>query len=435
MEKMKKLRKIKLINWHRFINETIEVKDSILLSGENGAGKSTILDAMQLVLTCSKNNFNKAANEKGKRNLVGYVRCKTGEEGKPFERTGQITTHIALEFYDEVKEKSFILGAVIDSSSENNEKTIWYRMDNSKIEDELFLNGKNPRKIDEFKKSKKVNHFNSMAEAKRNFKLAYGNIEEKFFELIPKALAFKPIDDIKEFVYSYVLDKKEVKIDDLKENVRMYQDFEIVLKTIKEKIKSLEEIEVEYKKVLDFKALEKKYDYYMKKINVLIEEEKINNLEEKILVSSTNLKSLKTKENDLEKSMQGIKDSKDNLEYELRNDKDYLALGEVIKEIEKESINLENLQREKREFDKYSKKARTVLKIIIEKLNNPSWAKACLEELEAFDETLDQGELKNKIEVFEKEKNKSLDEINNKRFMENSKKMKKEKSYLKLIKR
>ena len=74
------MKKVKLINWHRFVNETIKIHNSVLLSGENGAGKSTILDAIQLVLTCSKSHFNKAANEKSKRNLVGYVRYKTGKK-------------------------------------------------------------------------------------------------------------------------------------------------------------------------------------------------------------------------------------------------------------------------------------------------------------------------------------------------------------------
>ena len=46
---MKKLTKIKLINWHYFQNETINVDGSFLLSGENASGKSTILDAIQLV--------------------------------------------------------------------------------------------------------------------------------------------------------------------------------------------------------------------------------------------------------------------------------------------------------------------------------------------------------------------------------------------------
>ena len=43
---MKKLTRMKLINWHRFNNCTIEFGDSTLLSGENGAGKSTTLNAV-----------------------------------------------------------------------------------------------------------------------------------------------------------------------------------------------------------------------------------------------------------------------------------------------------------------------------------------------------------------------------------------------------
>lgn len=64
---MKKLTRLKLINWHRFSDVTIDFGDSTLISGENGAGKSTLLDAIQFVVTCSTNHFNKAAHENGKR--------------------------------------------------------------------------------------------------------------------------------------------------------------------------------------------------------------------------------------------------------------------------------------------------------------------------------------------------------------------------------
>lgn len=84
---MKKLTRMKLINWHRFNNCTIDFGDSTLLSGENGAGKSTLLDAIQFVIICSTGYFNKAAHENGKRKLTGYIRCKTGKENQPYERT------------------------------------------------------------------------------------------------------------------------------------------------------------------------------------------------------------------------------------------------------------------------------------------------------------------------------------------------------------
>lgn len=150
---MKKLTRMKLINWHRFNNCTIEFGDSTLLSGENGAGKSTLLDAIQFVIICSTGYFNKAAHENGKRRLTGYIRCKTGKENQPYERTGEISAHVALEFYEESKDKYFIIGAVVDSASEGQETTVRYLMENTRISDDLFLYGNQVKSIAEFRGS------------------------------------------------------------------------------------------------------------------------------------------------------------------------------------------------------------------------------------------------------------------------------------------
>ena len=136
---MKKLTRVKLINWHRFTNVLIDLENSVLISGENGAGKSTLLDAIQFVVTCSTNYFNKAAHENGKRKLTGYIRCKTGRENRPYERTGEISAHVALEFYEEKRQKYFIVGAVVDSASEGQEKTVRYLMDGERLEGEFIL--------------------------------------------------------------------------------------------------------------------------------------------------------------------------------------------------------------------------------------------------------------------------------------------------------
>ena len=180
---MKKLTKMKLINWHRFEDCTIDFGDSTLISGENGAGKSTLLDAVQFVVTCSANSFNKAAHENGKRKLTGYVRCKTGRESKPYERTGQITAHIALEFYEESKERYFIVGAVIDSASEGQEVTVRYLIDNKRIADDIFFRGNTPRSVSEFRTANKTirQWCKTQIEAKKMIKSRFGRIDDKFF--------------------------------------------------------------------------------------------------------------------------------------------------------------------------------------------------------------------------------------------------------------
>lgn len=51
---MKKLKKILLINWLYFSKEIIEVGDVNFLTGKNGAGKSTVIDALQIVTSLDK---------------------------------------------------------------------------------------------------------------------------------------------------------------------------------------------------------------------------------------------------------------------------------------------------------------------------------------------------------------------------------------------
>ncbi|MBR0409808.1 MAG: hypothetical protein IJI25_02220 [Eubacterium sp.] len=359
---MKKLTKIRLINWHRFTNETIPVGDSVLLSGENGAGKSTILDAVQFVLTCSKANFNKAAHEKGKRTLNTYIRCKTGREDRPYERTGSITSHIALEFMDEGRKAPFIVGVVMDSATEEKEpNTLWYLIEKKNLKDELFFQGKKVKTISMFRSSNRMvrTFATTNKEARRMMLARFGRLEDKFFTLIPKALAFRPIHDIKDFVYSYVLDAKEVNIDSLRENVRSYQHLEKMLADVRCRIKELSEIIEKEKAVETFSRREKYQDYYIA-------------LADRDIVSAgirANRQTARTKERELEETEkrqqellgdirvkeQTIRD----LDLELNMDEEYKAFRDLER---KEKQLKEQLDQDRHEMKKLKASIRAALK-------------------------------------------------------------------------
>lgn len=356
---MKKLTRMKLINWHRFINCTIDFGSSTLISGENGAGKSTLLDAIQFVVTCSANAFNKAAHENGKRKLTGYIRCKTGRENKPYERTGQLSAHIALEFYEESKKRYFIIGAVVDSASEGQETTVRYLIDNQKLSDEMFLHDRHIRSINEFRAANKgiKQWCKTQSEAKKMVQGKLGRIEDKFFRLIPKALAFKPIDDIKDFVYSYVLDEKEVNIDILRENVRTYQDLERTLESVKKRMSKLEQIEKHHDEVLSCKKKDQMYEFFLQQAQLDITKETMQELQSQIRSEEYRLQQIQDSLEQISAECKNKREMETNLRVELKQNKDFLALEEQEKEKERLESEVQSCRNDKNELMRSVRKA------------------------------------------------------------------------------
>lgn len=247
---MKKLVKIKIINWHLFANETIEIKNNAVITGENGTGKSTLLDAMQYVLTAGKAKFNSAANDSGKRTLEGYIRGKLGREGKEFLRNGDVVSYIVLEYFDETSKRSQLLGVIFELSKSNIKKELFFQLIDQKIIDELFFDGNHIYNRNEFRRNtKKLNIISNFVDKKSNVPSLYRQalgVSQKYFQLIPRALAFKPINHVYNFIFDFLLNDDPVKIDDLRNNIRAYRNLGNILKDQQNRLESLEKVESFY---------------------------------------------------------------------------------------------------------------------------------------------------------------------------------------------
>ena len=294
---MKKLSRIRLINWHYFEDETIELQGPTLITGMNTAGKSTILDAIQLILTTNTKKFNTAANEKGNRNLKGYVRCKLGYENNKYLRQGSIISFVALEFYEESYNRHFILGAKIDSVDEDSDLDIRWFIEEGRLEDLTFFTGNTPSMNEQFfKQSKKIQLVKSRNEAKVRFQRRLGNLHERFFEIIPKALAFKPMNNVKEFITNFILPEKTIDVAHLRENIELYKAFQQLLLDTEKKVEALTEIQQKYEQIIETDKEIKMYDVLIQEANILDIENQINMIEEDIKVKESFRKKL---ENDL----------------------------------------------------------------------------------------------------------------------------------------
>ena len=353
MRKMKKtLCRIRLINWHYFVNETVSVKGSCLITGENTSGKSTILDALQFVLTTSQRNFNKAANEKSNRALKGYVRCKTGDEGSIYLRKGNVISYVALEFFEEKTSKYFVLGAKIESPDEDSNLDIkWFR-EECRLENLSFINQGSPSTDEEFRRGdKKVTLIRQAKEARARFAQRLGNLDDRFFDIIPKSLAFKPIDRVKDFITNFILPERNIEVDALRTQIATLDELGKLMKTTKTKIAMLEEI---LKKYEDITAKEKEIKINNFMINKALLEsyrEDVSKHERDIEINTQKIKIEEEKKSNLEEELERARSRKTSLEVALGQNETTRLINEteqtirmLEKDIESEKKRLAKLK-------------------------------------------------------------------------------------------
>src|SRR3989442_15863190 len=104
---MRRLEAVRLVQWYHFQNDVFPIAGSCLLLGDNGSGKTTVLDAIQVALVADLTAvlLNRAANEKSRRALYGYGRWKIGPEDESREGRGHFgrgarLPYEVLEFSD-----------------------------------------------------------------------------------------------------------------------------------------------------------------------------------------------------------------------------------------------------------------------------------------------------------------------------------------------
>ena len=360
---MKKLVKIRLINWHYLSNETIDIKDNTLLSGANGSGKSTIMDAITYVLTAGDTVFNLAANEKGKRDLRGYVKCKLGMDDKEYLRNGDVSGHIALQFHDERTDTDFTVGAVIDAFGDLSPvKTIFYKS-NEPMNDQMFIS--EDKKIYgtvEFRKHNPLfEYYLTKKEAKRGFRNAFGSISEDFYKLIPKALAFKPIADVKEFIYQNILEAKEIDVTAIKDSIRAYKELEITLKQIQAKIADLRDIDVVYQEILKVQEQKSYLEYLMHLFDVEEVRNEIKAARLQIEREKQNRLDFEQQLRDLNSENQALQERAREVYNMLQSNDTFKAQEYVAREITKTQSNIESLEANKEQFLKRAQEFKDVI--------------------------------------------------------------------------
>lgn len=253
---MKTLTRIRLVNWHLFENTTIDCQGSTYFIGINGAGKSTILDAVQFALVGGQREvrFNQAALAGSKRSLASYVRGELGTEGQRFLR-GDATGVIALEFRN--PDGSFFThGVVIDAFEDGrNPDIVYFIVHNAGLDDRWFFKeDATPGRLYDTRGFKRhLEHFSPppggraqvftrLEDYRVHLLNRLGQLKDSFPAKIVKGLAFSPLTDIRSFVHNYLLDENLLDVKTLQAQLDTLRHFESLAADVRQRIVALNQI-------------------------------------------------------------------------------------------------------------------------------------------------------------------------------------------------
>lgn len=315
--------KAKLINFHYFTNETIEFDGlPTVITGDTGAGKSTIIDALQIVFLgdLRKIKFNTSAHEhKTERSLLSYLRGKVGTVEKEFLRNTDFTSYIVIEIAQQTNKGDipYLVGAVFDyQHSTHSETHSFFNIPKVPLADDLFINGRTPKPKEEFFRDLKKNNIphkpfhNDLEGYKNDLKTILGNIKDSFFTLLPKGIAFSPITNLRSFVYEYILDEEPVDVSRMRDFMERMEELNRLIIRAENEIAKLSEINTLYDKYEEIKKEVVVNDYLIKKHDVEYAIEQIKKTESNIRLDNE-------RQNECLQSIESLKTSYSKLEVEI----------------------------------------------------------------------------------------------------------------------
>ena len=256
---MKKLKRMLLIHWHNYEKELIAFDMINFLTGKTAAGKSTIIDALQLVLLgdTSGSFFNKAANQKSARTLKSYLFGEMGDDGDAgfrYMRNGRFTSYVALEFEDTEKKSLFTAGIVCDCYKDQSFDSKWFMLHSQGFPENLFVDPQTRTPYDipglrtylsrTLGRKKGLYEFYEINKRYQEVTLGkFGQIKSKYRTLLRKAVPFSPIADIEKFITESICDvKNNIDVEQMQSDIRQYKSLEEDARQIQARIEALKEI-------------------------------------------------------------------------------------------------------------------------------------------------------------------------------------------------
>lgn len=270
------LTRVRLVNWHFFSDVTIPIGNFCLFAGDNGSGKSTIVDAIQYAMASDlrKTRFNAASGERrGGRDLSGYVRCKLGSESTDYLR-GDAVAHVMLEFSSD--SGGFTAGVCVEAFKDGRTNDRFWLAPELSVEGVPVSSGDNRplvwRQFQELLIPLGATPYESASLFRRDFTGRLGvwrrmSAYNPYLEAFTRSVSFTPLVSVDKFVCDYILEEQTIDLSAMKSNLDSYKQAEAAARAVKQRIAALEKIMDTGAECLKFQRIQIQQDWLKRRID------------------------------------------------------------------------------------------------------------------------------------------------------------------------
>lgn len=378
-----KIKKLTLINWSNLENKEFELTDLVFLTGETGVGKSTLLDAIQTVLTAAHSsivNYNAGQSEsevkqqhKEYRSMAGYF---LGEDRGLYSRPYETTGTIALTFYPSANEDNEIINAIVNTRcfliEQGNKRTadiddlnLFIVKGNEIFFDDFIEKSIEGNKIllgkDLYKKLQSCGRFSKenilSFEGKESYlsslyaslwgrKSVQPEIAKKAAKALSKFIYAKPVDNINNFIRNEFLEQKSMKeeISNLSSAIKTLNDIKEDSKVIERGIIELNRFSSDINTVLSIWEANKKdkYLYELSLLNTIKND--FQKKKKEFEDNEIKQKKINTKLLDIKKQIETEEELKLQIKNKLSNNKDFQQISQLESDLTKQISNITDIK-------------------------------------------------------------------------------------------